>query len=356
MSEQFWCDDLESLRKAAQDYITTFRMNKSIPSLKTCHKNYLSQMKKKFKAAQKSEAEKITTLIPKGPNTRANCDLLKLIEQARQDDDIFIMIPESLKITPLRKQFYFTKNAKICRILGAKSVDEFFSKCKSLRQESAYTYPKYIYYSNSSVSLIYSDEDALDKVKRAKNCVLQRFIYPKGQYMSKVRLHWNEHNPPTFYVISNKQVLPRKSLKKSLDSPKEATSDVSQMLSKIQHLIFAQDSTSHQLNDHAQSPIRGSRRFEVKPVNEVLPVYEESLIHSKLPNGLDTTFYAADTPYLLRDSMPDLWTVRKCSKLSDSPVTMTKTLAYLLNNYEYSDGTERTKEIVVDFIRDTKKQ
>lgn len=357
MVEQFWHDDLESLREAAQDYVTTFRKNKCIPSLKSCHKGYINQMKSKFKEAQKSEAEKVTTLISKGPNTRVNCDLLRLFEQVGQDDDVFIKIPESLKISPLRKQFYYTKNAKICRVSGAKSVDEFFSKCKSLRQESAYTYPKYIYYSNSTVSLIYSDEDALDKVKYAKNCVLQRFIYPKGQYMSKVRLHWKEQSPPTFYVISNKQALPRRSLKIGLDSCKKETSNASQVLSKIQHLIFAQEGISYQINAPSYSPIRGSTgRFKVKSVDKAVPSCEESIIHNKLTSGLDTTFYAADTPYLLRDSMPDLWTVRKCSKLSDLPVTMAKTLASLLNNYEYNERTEKTKELVLDFIRDTKKQ
>lgn len=280
-----------------------------------------------------SPVKNIAALIPKSLSTLRLFDFYQLLYTNYEIQQFNFPIIETLFFTHKDKAFFYYSNSKIKRVAGGKAVDSFFDHCKNAFEQSRYTYPKFVVKSSSSFIFLYTAESAKLAIEKEKTGRIQRFIQPIGDITSKLRIHWKEGFKSTYCLMTNNRTAPRKTnCKKTTGNTKEGL-----------NLLLA-----------------GMKKcmLELKPGN--LSIF--SLKGKKTDKGSPGTVSPCRAPQKTYDTKEKSYVTSsddpssfQVSLLKFQDVKIDRILEDLAKFIEKYSVNMKICEIVVDFLRDSKK-
>lgn len=281
-----------------------------------------------------SPAKNVATLIPKSLTTLTLFDFYQLLHTNYEKQQFCFPIIETLFFTYEDMAFFYYSNPRIKRVTGGKAVDSFFKHCRNVSEQSRYLYPKFVVKSPSSFIFLYTVESTRLAIQENKTGRIQRFIQPVGNITSKLRIHWKEGFPSTYYLMTNNITVPKKT------DCEVKTTNTGETLS----LLFSE---------------MKKRMLEIEP--KKLSIFsfkgtETDKSQSKVANPYRTpqkTYDVKEKPYVTSSDDPSSFQV---SLLKFQDVKLDAILEKLATFIEKYSVSMKICEIVVDFLRDSKKK
>lgn len=330
--------NFNGLDTAIKEYLSVAKHMKSLPTLSNYHSIYLAALKKKLKDSNIAATDIIKNLIP---GTTCGLQMHCLLEEACNTEKVRLQVIETLVIRPSTTVFYFTQKGIVRKITGSKAVEQFFRCCRSVKLPSPYMYPKYIVKSADCVELFYSEPEARSRLAQLSECVIQKYIFPAGPVVSKIRVHYKKDKPFDIYSISNRLRVPKSSCqgKKSRPNPGSSIRELMERLNNLA-LNADQDSVSPFCIDEQTNEDNSVLLSE--PANNS----REEINYSEAPD--------TNSPFLLLGSSSANWNCRKYCSTDQALHTVLCTIVSLIEKRVFSHKST-VNELVVDFLKDLTK-
>jgi hypothetical protein len=103
--------------------------------------------------------------------------------------------------------FYF-REGELHMESDSHSYEKFFELTKELEMRK-YRQPKYIHFTTSSVQLYADEAEAREHNTSQEFSLLQKFINSGTKFSRKLRIRWNREKGFTYFLVSNKNPLPK---------------------------------------------------------------------------------------------------------------------------------------------------
>lgn len=113
----------------------------------------------------------------------------------------------SIKSAQKKALFYF-REGKLYMESEVNSFNKFFDLTKESELRK-YRQPKYIHFTSNSVHLYADEVEAREHKIDTQFSLLQKYVYSSSKYSKKMRICWNKEKGFNYWLVSNKNSLPK---------------------------------------------------------------------------------------------------------------------------------------------------
>lgn len=107
-----------------------------------------------------------------------------------------------------KKALFYYREGKLHMESEVNSFNKFFELTKESELRK-YRQPKYIHFTSNSTYLYSDESEARDLIVDQQFSLLQKYIYSTSKYSKKMRICWNKEKGFNYWLVSNKNPLPK---------------------------------------------------------------------------------------------------------------------------------------------------